>query len=184
VKYDEFIAQVQRRADLSTHDEADRAVRATLETLAERLAGGEAKDLAAQLPSEIAVYLEQPLAGAGQSYSLDEFFQRVSDREGIALPDATFHARVVCGLVSEVVTVGEIENVRAQLPAEFRELFAVENEGELPGQGVIDTSLEVEEEDLAADQRPAPQRTQPPLVSDMGVDVDHPVPPSKLFTEG
>jgi hypothetical protein len=35
-----------------------------------------------------------------------------------------------------------------QLPAEFRQLFEVENEGELPGQGVIDTSEEVEEEGL------------------------------------
>lgn len=42
------------------------------------------------------------------------------------------------GLVSEVVTIGEIENVRAQLPADIRQLFEVENEGELPGQGVID----------------------------------------------
>ena len=143
MKYDEFIAQVQRRADLDSRDEVERAVRATLETLAERLAGGEAKDLASQLPPEIAIYLEQPLAGAGEDYSLDEFFQRVSDREGVALPEAAFHARVVCGLVSEVVTMGEIENVRAQLPAEFRQLFEVENEGELPGQGVIDTSAEV-----------------------------------------
>ena len=144
MKYDEFIAQVQRRTDLGSHDEADRAVRATLETLTERLAGGEAKDLASQLPPEIAIYLEQPLAGASEDYSLDEFFQRLSEREGVALPDATFHARVVCGLVSEVVTMGEIENVRAQLPAEFRQLFEVENEGELPGQGVIiDTSTEV-----------------------------------------
>ena len=148
MKYDEFIAQVQRRADLNSRDEAHMAVRATFETLAERLAGGEAKDLASQLPSEIAIYLEQPLSGAGESYSLDEFFQRVSDREGIALPDATFHARVVIALLSEVVTIGEIENVRAQLPAEFRQLFEVENEGELPGQGVIVTATEVEEEGL------------------------------------
>ncbi len=52
--------------------------------------------------------------------------------------DAAFHTRVVLGLVSEVVTLGEIENVRAQLPADLRQLFEVENEGELPGQGVID----------------------------------------------
>ena len=114
--------------------------------------------------------------GAGENYSLDEFFQRVSEREGTALPDATFHARVVIGLLSEVVTMGEVENVRAQLPAEFRQLFEVENEGELPGQGVIDTSLESEEESPPSDQRPAPQGAQPPLVSDMGVDVDHPIP--------
>ncbi len=51
MKYDEFISQVQRRANLASREEAERATRATLETLGERLAGGEAKDLAAQLPS-------------------------------------------------------------------------------------------------------------------------------------
>jgi uncharacterized protein (DUF2267 family) len=45
MKYDEFISQVQRRADLASREEAERATRATMETLGERLAGGEAKDL-------------------------------------------------------------------------------------------------------------------------------------------
>lgn len=139
MKYDEFIAQVQYRAEIGSIDAAERAVRAVLETLAERLAGGEAKDLASQLPPEIAMYLMQPMAGAGESFSLDEFFTRISEREGVELTEATFHARVVLGLVSEVVTMGEITNIRDQLPAEFHQLFAVENEGELPGQGVIDT---------------------------------------------
>jgi uncharacterized protein (DUF2267 family) len=145
LKYEEFIAQVQRRIDLGSREDAERATRATLETLAERLAGGEAKDLAAQLPREIGVYLRQPLAGAGESLSLDEFFQRVGSREGVALPDATYHARVIIALLSEVVTIGEIENVKAQLPANFRQLFEVENEGQVPGQGTIDASVLDEE---------------------------------------
>lgn len=141
MKYDEFIAQVERRAGLDSRDAAIRATAATLETLAERLAGGEAKDLASQLPPEIGIYLEQPLAGAGEPFTVDEFFERVSKRMGVALADATFQARIIIALVSEVVTVGEIENVRAQLPADFRELFEVENEGQVPGQGVIDEEV-------------------------------------------
>ena len=137
MKYNEFIAQVQRRAHLDTRDEAELATGAVFETLAERLTGGEAEDLASQLPPELAVYLQQPFAGAGESFSLDEFFAHVSEREGIDPVDAAFHTRVVLGLVSEVVTMGEIENVRAQLPADLCQLFEVENEGELPGQGVI-----------------------------------------------
>jgi len=147
LKYEEFITQVQRRADLGSRKEEERATRATLETLAERLAGGEAKDLAAQLPHELAAYLQQPLAGIGESLSLAEFFQRVSQREGVALPDASYHARVIIALLSEVVTMGEIENVKAQLPADFRQLFEVENEGQVPGQGVIDTPV-IDEEDV------------------------------------
>jgi uncharacterized protein (DUF2267 family) len=141
LKYDEFIAQVQRRLDLDSRDEAGLATRATLETLGERLAGGEPKDLASQLPPEIGVYLLQPLAGTGQDFSLDEFFQRVSVREGLPLLEATYHARVIIALLSEVVTIGEIDNVKSQLPADFRELFEVENEGEVPTQGTIDVSV-------------------------------------------
>lgn len=141
MKYDEFIAQVERRTGLDSRDAAIRATAATLETLAERLAGGEAKDLSSQLPPEIGVYLQQPFAGAGEPFSLDEFFRRVGDREGVSLADATYHARIIIALISEVVTMGEIENVRAQLPAEFRQLFDVKYEGEVPGQGVIDEEV-------------------------------------------
>jgi len=141
MKYDEFIAQVERRTGLDSRDAAIRATSATLETLAERLAGGEAKDLASQLPPEIGVYLQQPFAGAGEPFSLDEFFQRVSKREGVSLADATYHARIIIALISEVVTMGEIENVRSQLPTNFRELFDVEYEGQVPGQGVIDEEV-------------------------------------------
>ena len=141
MKYDEFIAQVERRTGLDSRDAAICATSATLETLAERLAGGEAKDLASQLPPEIGVYLQQPFAGAGEPFSLDEFFQRVSNREGVSLADATYHARIIIALISEVVTMGEIENVRSQLPTNFRQLFDVEYEGEVPGQGVIDEEV-------------------------------------------
>ena len=79
MKYDEFIAQVQRRARLHTREEAERATRVTLETLAERLLGGAVDNLAAQLPRELTLYLEQPNSGIGESFSLDEFFRRVSD---------------------------------------------------------------------------------------------------------
>lgn len=140
MKYDEFIAQVQRRASLNTKADALLATRAALETLGERLEGGEPDDLAAQLPPEIAVYLVQPFAGSGVPFTLDDFFMRVAEREGTALAEASFHARVVLGLIAEVVTMGEIENVRSQLPTDFRQLFEVENEGELPGQGVIDVT--------------------------------------------
>ena len=132
MRYDEFIGQVQHRARLGSRAEAERATRATLETLAERLAGGEAHDLAAQLPPELARSLELPDAGIGAKLTLDEFFELVSERGGVDLPDATFHARVVIGVLTEAVSMGEIQDVRVQLPAAFAQLFNVENEGDLP----------------------------------------------------
>jgi uncharacterized protein (DUF2267 family) len=132
MKYDEFISQVQQRAHLGSREKAERATQATFEVLGERLTDTEARDLAAQLPVEIATSLRSSFTKSGERFSLDEFFNRVSQREGVPLSDATLHARVVTGLLSEVVTMGEIENVRAQLPEDIRQLFMVENEGELP----------------------------------------------------
>ncbi len=123
MKHDEFIGQVQHRAHLSSRGDAEVATRATLETLAERLAGGEADDLASQLPRGLAGYLRTGLAGAGVHYSVDEFFQRVSAREGIDVPEAIYHAQAVIAVLYEAVSPGEMADVRAQLPAEFSRLF-------------------------------------------------------------
>jgi uncharacterized protein (DUF2267 family) len=132
MKHDEFIGQVQHHARLSSRGEAERATRATLETLAERLAGGEAKDLASQLPQEIGEHLRREWSGMGERFSLHEFFQRVSKREGVDLPDAIYHARAVIEVVSEAVSKGEMDDVRAQLPAEFDRLFESGSEGHMP----------------------------------------------------
>ena len=132
MKYEEFIAQVRHRADLASSEEAERATQATLETLAGRLRGNEAAQLAAQLPDEIGAYLQPYYAGIGDSYPLEDFFYRISQREGVAIEEATYHARVICALLAEAVSVGEIDDVRAQLPPDFARLFEVENEGEIP----------------------------------------------------
>jgi uncharacterized protein (DUF2267 family) len=50
LKHDEFIARVRDLAEVQTDEEAERAIRATLETLRERLAGNEPNNLADQLP--------------------------------------------------------------------------------------------------------------------------------------
>ena len=132
MKHDEFIGQVQHRARLSSRGAAERATRATLETLAERLSGGEAKDLAAQLPPEIGEHLRGSWSAIGDRFSLDEFFKRVSRREGTDLPDAVFHARVVIEVLREAVSKGEMDDIRAQLPAEFDRLIEAGSQGHMP----------------------------------------------------
>jgi uncharacterized protein (DUF2267 family) len=131
MKHDEFIGQVQARARLSSRGDAERATRATLETLAERLAGGEPKDLGAQLPREIGRYLMTPEAEKSERLSLDEFFNRVSEREGVDLPIAIHHARAVISVVNDAVSAGEINDVRSQLGVEYNPLFESGSEGEM-----------------------------------------------------
>ena len=56
MKFEEFIGSVAERAGVSS-EEAEPLARAVLRTLAERITGGEARDLAAQLP----IPLQNPL---------------------------------------------------------------------------------------------------------------------------
>lgn len=131
MQHDEFIGQVQNRARLSSRGDAELATRATLETLAERLAGGEPFNAAAQLPRGIAEYLRHEYAGSGERFSLDEFFRRVSQRESVGLPDAVHHARVVIEVLSEAISSGEINDIRSQLPSEFDPLFEAGSQGRM-----------------------------------------------------
>ena len=121
MKHDEFIARVRDLAEVQTDEEAERAIRATLETLRERLAGNEPNNLADQLPEEIAA----PLRGEGDrdSFSLAEFYRRVSEKEGVEELEAIRHARAVAATLQASVTTGEMDDIRDQLNPEYAELF-------------------------------------------------------------
>ncbi|WP_128478690.1 DUF2267 domain-containing protein [Halorussus pelagicus] len=123
MNYDEFMGHVQNRLELPDTGRAVRATRAVLQSLGERLQAGEAQDLAGPLPMEVDYYLES--ADSGQRFDYDEFVSRVADRANADRADAAYYGKVVVGLVSERVPAGEIEQVRAQLPAEFDDLFAL-----------------------------------------------------------
>jgi uncharacterized protein (DUF2267 family) len=132
MKYDEFIKEVQNRGHMESREEAQRATRATLETFAERLAGGEPKDLASQLPPELAEHMRQEGEETSNPFSLDEFFERVNERDSaVDLPGAAYHARVVVDVLQDAVTPGVIDDVRSQLPEEYDLLFEAGSQGEM-----------------------------------------------------
>lgn len=130
MQYNEFLGHVQDRARLATQDEAVAASRATLTVLAKRLAGGEADDLAAQLPEEVGRYLRE-VEGPAQRFELNEFFERVSREEGTDLPVAVHHARAVISVLRDAASAGEIDDVLAQLPDDYQPLFEAGSEGEM-----------------------------------------------------
>ncbi len=129
MNYDEFVGEVQNRARLPARGETMRAIQAALETLAERIAAGEADDLAAQLPPELGTFLRD--VGTTERFSVDDFFLRVAAKETADLPDAVHHARAVIAVLQEAITTGEIEDVRAQLPDDYAPLFEAGSEGEI-----------------------------------------------------
>ena len=118
---DEFLTEVRNLAELGDNEEAEKAARATLETLRERLAGNEPSNLAAQLPPEIASYVE--VTGGQDRFGVDEFYSRVAQREGVSQDEAARHARAVATALQTAVTGGELDDVRSQLGNDYKVLF-------------------------------------------------------------
>lgn len=121
MKRDQFLAEVRDLAELGSDEDAEKATRATLQTLRERLAGNEPSNLAAQLPPEIAPHVDGE--GGRESFSVEEFYNRVAQKEGVGVEEATRHARAVATIVQTAVTGGELDDVRSQLGNKYRDLF-------------------------------------------------------------
>jgi uncharacterized protein (DUF2267 family) len=119
--YEQFITTIQHKARV-WWDEAELVARSTLETLAERLSAGEARDIARQLPGDLGKWLAS--SDDAQPFHADEFLRRVAEREGIDPETAESHARAVFIALGRVVSHQELEDMAAELPKDFLPLIA------------------------------------------------------------
>src|SRR5258707_8118269 len=117
----DLISIIVREAGL-THEEAERALHATLKTLGERLPRGEARELAEELPDPFRPDLFD--GDMAQRFGLDEFLRRVAAREGVSQEEARRHARAVFAALGFVVSPEELHDVTAELPREFAPVVA------------------------------------------------------------
>lgn len=101
---------------------------AVLETLAERIAAGQAEDLIAQLDPLLHPPLRRGMSSAkpgGRRIALEEFLRRVAAREGADVDEAgladriSVHVRAVLATLAEAVSDKEWFDVTAELPAEY-----------------------------------------------------------------
>jgi uncharacterized protein (DUF2267 family) len=123
MQYDEFMNDVRDRAGVD-EDRAEKAVRATLNTLAQRLAGGEPHDLASQLPEELKETVELTAGeGAGVRWDANGFVEKVAAREGCSPEQAREHVRAIFAALRDAVTPGEFDDVASQLDRSYRELL-------------------------------------------------------------
>jgi uncharacterized protein (DUF2267 family) len=118
---DEFLSRVAERAGIDL-DAADRATDAVLETLAERIAGGEVDDLIVRLPMELHTPLERGQAmvrGQAKPMRIDQFIETVAHRAGVYFMDAAAHARAVLRVLREAIGEEEFRDVTVQLPEDY-----------------------------------------------------------------
>jgi uncharacterized protein (DUF2267 family) len=118
--YATFTRTTADRAGLP-EETAERIEHAMLRTLADRISGGEAEDLAAQLPAPLQDDLRPPREDA-EAFGVDEFVRRVAERGDVGRDEARTGAAAVLTTVREAVTPGELDDVLSQLPQEYREL--------------------------------------------------------------
>jgi len=128
MQYQEFIDHVQQRAQLGNPEDAERLTQTVLGVLGERLYRTVCDNLASQLPKGMKGFLfsSQPRENTWhdvQQFSLEEFYNRVSARMNSGYPTAVRQSQTVMGVIQETVSSGVIDNVRAELPDEFDELF-------------------------------------------------------------
>jgi uncharacterized protein (DUF2267 family) len=129
MEYQEIIDATARSAGGLDSEAAERAVQATLRTLAERLPGGEARHILRELPAELGptVYKEES-ADAG-AFGIDEFLRKVADRENTGLQTALRHARAVFSALGDTLSPDAVSHLEASLPQTFAPLLAEARHG-------------------------------------------------------
>lgn len=120
MNHDEFVGHVQHLAHLPSRGDAELIIRATFETLGERLLTESADHVAAQLPPELGRHLRNRRF---EHLSLRDFNERVAEREHRDVEKASFHARCVLDTLSAAISPGAVQKIRKQLPEEFQPLL-------------------------------------------------------------
>lgn len=123
MNHDEFVGQVQHRAHLPSRGDAELIIRATFETLGERLQSESAAHVAAQLPPELGRHLTNRTF---EHLSPHDFGARVAEREHADVDKAVFHARCVFDTMRDAISPGAVRKVERQLPAELLRLLRPE----------------------------------------------------------
>ena len=116
----ELVARVAARAGVGPA-EAERATRAALCTLAERITRNESRALASQLPRGLATDVRRA-AQRPERFGVEEFVRRVGRREGVADDEARAHASAVLTALEDT-TADRLAYVRAQLSDDYGALF-------------------------------------------------------------
>ncbi|MFJ8690734.1 DUF2267 domain-containing protein [Micromonospora wenchangensis] len=121
MNFAEFLEAVRRQAGLPP-TEAANVIRATLTTLAERISGSEARNLARQLSEEYRGYLHKEVEFA-EILDRVEFLNEVRTRSGLDDQRAAEGARAVLMTLREAMSADEFENLDSELSEDIRQLF-------------------------------------------------------------
>ena len=113
----EHLLSIVGRQACASSERAELATRATLETLAERIAPAESHALGENLPANVARWAVT--SSPADPFDLEEFVCRVADRESTDVETAEWHARAVFEAVALALGELEYERLEAQLSEDY-----------------------------------------------------------------
>ena len=120
-----WIKELQESLDLADQQQAYSILRAVMHTLRDRLSVNEAAEFAAQLPMVLqGLYYHEwnPSATPEKIRSKADFLIRIREKltEDYAMEEIV---RAVFCLIKNKISEGEIEDVKANLPSEIKQLW-------------------------------------------------------------
>jgi uncharacterized protein (DUF2267 family) len=123
--YEEFIDRVAAQAGIDP-GRARLAAETVLEQLGVKITAGQADDLEPFLPYELRPALMRGIVEGGPGavrLPLDEFIDRVAERNGVSRDEAISHTRAVFSVLREAVGRKEFDDTLAQLGDDYRMLL-------------------------------------------------------------
>jgi uncharacterized protein (DUF2267 family) len=121
VSFEEFVGEVERRAEISRED-AERTAITSLQEVLDRLTGDEARDLLTQLPYRLKSALVVGISPL--RISKDEFVARIARELELSPDEARTRIRAVFATLRQAVSWGAFEDVLEQLDPDYADLLA------------------------------------------------------------
>jgi CBS domain-containing protein/uncharacterized protein (DUF2267 family) len=121
--YGRFLHLVQGMTGLTSRDDAEAAVEIVLGGVVRRITYQEAAHLIAQLPTKLQDRLLDLPKGPDRSVDLETIERLLEVRLSLGAVDAARVARATGLAVAQLVSTGELDDVRAELPPDMRQLF-------------------------------------------------------------
>jgi uncharacterized protein (DUF2267 family) len=120
--YEQIIEVTRRAAGGLSGEEAERAAHVTLQTLAERLPRDEALRIVRELPAQLKPWIYTATDAA--AFDIDDFLNKVADREDTDVETALRHARAVFFALGDALSPAEVAHLARRLPQTFDPLVA------------------------------------------------------------
>lgn len=118
-----LVRAIERRAGLSSRQDAQTAMLIVLRALTRRVTPEEGAHLIAQLPSKLHAELKPHLTGPDRAVTTDSITAELAAALSLKEDLAADILELMCDVLADSVSLGEIESLRDQLPRPMKELF-------------------------------------------------------------